>query len=413
MSAHAACFTFLVLLAGAVPCVAAEDKPAPLSDANIHLRGSFRNARIRFETAKTGHVAFLGGSITEMNGYRPMVMKILQRRFPETRFTFTDAGIASTCSTTGAFRLADHVLAKGRVDLLFVEFAVNDDQDAQHAPSECIRGMEGVIRRTRLHNPAADIVMTYFVNPSMLATCTKGGTPASVAAHRKVAEHYGIPTIHLAQETADQIKAGTLTWKQFGGTHPKPHGNAICAAMIDRLMTKAWDKPLPADARLAPYTMPKAPLDAGSYFGGQLIDPKTARLGEGAIVGVPAWSKIKGNCRKRFVKQTVLSMTKGGAVVSLDFEGTAVGAYVLAGPDAGTVEASVDGDDFTPTNLYHRFSRNLHYPRTVMFRTGLTPGKHTLRLRLGGKGEAARILHFVVNQTPPPGSKPPSPREPS
>ena len=399
MTSRSTCFTFLILLAIAVPCVAAEDKPAPLSDANIHLRGSFRNARIRFEMEKIGHVAFLGGSITEMNGYRPMVMKILQRRFPETRFTFTDAGIASTCSTTGAFRLAAHVLAKGCVDLLFVEFAVNDDQDAQHAPRECIRGMEGVIRHTRLHHPAADVVMTYFVNPSMLETCSTGGTPASIAAHKKVAEHYAIPTIHLARETADQIKAGKLTWKQFGGTHPKPHGNAICAGMIDRLMTKAWDKPLPADARIAPYTMPKAPLDAGSYFGGRLIDPKTARLGEGATVGVPAWSKLKGSCRGRFVKQTVLSMTKPGADVSLDFEGTAVGAYVLAGPDAGIVEASIDGDDFTPTNLYHRFSRNLHYPRTVMFRADLKPGKHTLRLRLSSKGKVARILHFVVNQT--------------
>ena len=400
MTSRSTCFTFLLLLAAVSPCAGAEDKPAPLSDANIHLRGSFRNARIRFETEKVGHVAFLGGSITEMNGYRPMVMKVLQRRFPETRFTFTNGGISSTCSTTGAFRLADHVLKHGRVDLLFVEFAVNDDQDAQHAPRECIRGMEGVIRHTRLHNPAADIVMTYFVNPTMLETCTKGGTPASVAAHRKVAEHYAIPTIHLAQEAADQIKAGTLTWKQFGGTHPKPHGNAICTAMIDRLMTKAWAKPLPA-AAVAPYPMPKAPLDAGSYFGGQLIDPKAARLGEGATVGVPAWSKLKGSCRSRFVKQTVLSMTKPGADVSLNFEGTAVGAYVLAGPDAGIVEASVDGDDFTPTNLYHRFSRNLHYPRTVVFRADLKPGKHTLRLRLGSKGKAARILHFAVNQPPP------------
>ena len=41
--------------------------------------------------------------------------------------------IASTCSTTGAFRLRDDVLIKGPVDLFFIEFAVNDDQDAGHA----------------------------------------------------------------------------------------------------------------------------------------------------------------------------------------------------------------------------------------------------------------------------------------
>ncbi|MCA9172350.1 MAG: hypothetical protein KDB23_32015, partial [Planctomycetales bacterium] len=42
-------------------------------DSNIHLRGTFSNARLRFKNDKQGHVAFIGGSITEMNGYRPMV----------------------------------------------------------------------------------------------------------------------------------------------------------------------------------------------------------------------------------------------------------------------------------------------------------------------------------------------------
>jgi hypothetical protein len=58
---------------------------------------------------------------------------MLQRRFPDTKFTFTDAGLSSTCSTTGAFRLSTDVLSQGPVDLLFIEFAVNDDQDAGHA----------------------------------------------------------------------------------------------------------------------------------------------------------------------------------------------------------------------------------------------------------------------------------------
>ena len=73
-----------------------------MSDANIHQRGAFQNARLHFEPEKKGHVAFIGGSITEMNGYRPLVMALLKRRFPATEFTFTAAGISSTCSSTGA-----------------------------------------------------------------------------------------------------------------------------------------------------------------------------------------------------------------------------------------------------------------------------------------------------------------------
>src|SRR5258706_14209012 len=129
------------------------DTAVPADCRNVKFRGSLGNSRIVFEQSLQGHVAFMGGSITEMNGYRPMVCQNLQKRFPKTKFTFTDAGIASTCSTTGAFRLKEQVLDKGPVDLFFLEFAVNDDQDAHHARRECIRGLEGILAHVRRHNP--------------------------------------------------------------------------------------------------------------------------------------------------------------------------------------------------------------------------------------------------------------------
>jgi len=89
------------------------------------------------------------------------------------------------------------------------------------------------------------------------------------------------------------------------------------------------------------------------------------------------------------------------AELSLRFTGTAVGAYVVAGPDAGIVEASIDGGPFRRINLFHRFSRGLHYPRTVMFATDLKSGKHMLTLRMSSKtingGHAMRIIQFVAN----------------
>jgi len=373
------------------------------ASTHVHRRGSLANARVQFERAKTGHVAFIGGSITEMNGYRPMVCDILRRRFPNTAFTFTAAGISSTCSTTGAFRLADHVLAKGPVDLLFVEFAVNDDQDAHHTRTECIRAMEGIVRHTRAHNPCADIVVTYFINPGILRTIQAGRTPLPIAAHHTVAEHYAIPTIHLAQEVADRIAAGTLTWKQFGGTHPAPHGNAICAAMIDELMTAEWAKPLAPNATKTPHPTPAKPLDPLHYARGRLVAPAQAQVNVGWTLGLPEWKKLKGACRGRFARDTVLSADKPGAKLTLDFTGTAVGAYILAGPDAGIVEARIDGGKPIPVDLYHHYSAGLHYPRTVMFAADLAPGPHTLTLRTTDRknprstGNAARILYFVAN----------------
>jgi hypothetical protein len=397
----AACLCILTPVSG-MPVPA-----GPASDANIHQRGPFQNARLRFEQEKKGHVAFIGGSITEMNGYRPMVMAILQQRFPETDFTFTDAGIASTCSTTGAFRLADHVLSQGPVDLFFVEFAVNDDQDAHHAHRECLRGMEGIVRHARRHHPSADIVIVYFINPGMLETWQSGQTPLPVRAHDEVAGHYGIATINLAKETAEQIKVGTLTWKQFGGTHPGPIGNGLCASMIDRLMAMAWGESISMDARPRAHPMPKL-LDPHSYAHGRLIAPDEARGMRDMVVETPDWSSIPGNCRQRFVDARLLCGDKPGAELTLAFEGTAVGAYVLAGPDAGIVEVSIDDRPVKAINLYHDYSKGLHYPRTVMFDADLKPGRHALHLRISdGKdarssGHALRVLHFVENAAPRP-----------
>jgi len=373
----------------------------PMTDANIIQYGRLRNCRVRFAKEKKGHVAFIGGSITEMNGYRPMVMELLRRRFPDTQFTFTDAGISSTCSTTGAFRLHDHVLSKGPVDLFFVEFAVNDDQDAAHAPRECLRGMEGIVRRTRLHNPNADIVMTFFVNPGMLKLWQEGRPPIPAEAHATVARHYHVSVNNLGKELADQVNAEKFSWKQFGGTHPKPAGSRLCANMIDRLMDINWNGKPVADA-IKPYTLP-APLDNGSYFRGRLLDSAAVKLSTGIEYKVPDWKALKGGFRRTFAGMKLICMDKPGTQLKLAFEGTAIGAYILAGPDAGIVEVSVDGAPPKNCDLYHRFSRGLHYPRTVVFAADLDDGRHELTMRVSEKtsstigGHAVRVLNFVAN----------------
>jgi lysophospholipase L1-like esterase len=366
----------------------------------VRARGSIDNSRLKFAKEKTGRVAFIGGSITEMDGYRPMVCELLKKRFPGAQFTFIDAGISSTCSTTGAFRLAADVLGDDPPDLLFVEFAVNDDQDAGHTREECIRGLEGIVRHARAKNPNMDIVVTYFVNEGMLKTLQEGKTPLTIAAHEAVAKHYGVPTIDLAGEVAEEITAGKLTWEKYGGVHPARFGNAICAAMIDELFSRAWADAA-KDSGPVKHTMPAQPLDAGNYERGRFIDPKEAKAGAGWKLGVPDWASLPGAKRERFTSIPMLCATAVGSEATLEFEGTAVGAYVVAGPDAGVVQAGIDGGPLQSMDLYHRFSQGLHYPRTVMLGTDLKPGKHTLTIRIAdashSAGHAMRIMQFVAN----------------
>ena len=373
------------------------------ANRNVISRGGLQNARIQFEQKRTGRVAFIGGSITQMEGYRPMVSNWLQSQFPKTKFEFINAGISSTDSQTGAFRLGDHVLARGRIDLLFIEFAVNDDQDARHSRRGCILGMEGIIRQMRLRQPACDLVVTHFVNPPMLKQIQSGQVPPSIEAHEDVLKHYNVSSVYLAREVADRIAAGKLTWAQYGGTHPKPAGNAVASELIGELLGSHWAKPLPANVTRGAVLLPAKPLDVGSFFNGHFLAPGLAKRGDGWSWHVPDWKKIPGSFRGTFAGLKLLCGGRASGGASFEFEGRAVGAYVLAGPDAGMLEVSIDDGKLKPINLYHHYSRGLHYPRTVMFATDLAAGKHSIKLRLAkppgdeAKGTAARILQFAIN----------------
>lgn len=391
---------WLLVFACSFQCAAFGEDAGPFGD-NVRLRGSLDNARSTFERTGKGNVVFMGGSITETNGFRLIVGESLKRRFPSTVFTFTNAGVSSTCSTTGAFRLESDVLAKGPVDLLFVEFAVNDDQDAHHTRAECIRGMEGIVRHAWQRNPNMDIVITYFVNPEMLKTLQSGQTPLPIEAHEAVADRCGVSTVNVAKEVAAEIGAGALTWEVYGGTHPSPAGHAFCARMIDSLFDLAWRKPLAPDARPKAHRLPRAMLDPFSYVKGRFVDVSTAHRKQGWTLGVPDWAHLPGDKRDRFTSAQMLSATETGSTVTLDFEGTSVGAYILAGPDAGIAEVSIDGGPFHDVELYHEFSGGLHYPRTVLLGSELRTGRHTLTMRISPNthsvGHSMRILHFAAN----------------
>ena len=112
--------------------------------------------------------------------------------------------------------------------------------------------MEGIIRQLRTKSPHTDIVVTYFVNPKMLAELDEGKQPLSMSSHEQVLERYQISRIHLARELSTMIKKGKFTWEQFGGTHPKTPGNRLCANMHEHLLNLAWSGSLPTVAKPPP-----------------------------------------------------------------------------------------------------------------------------------------------------------------
>ncbi len=362
------------------------------------LRGGLENCRAVFEREKKGRVAFLGGSITYGGAWRDHVCDDLRQRFPETEFEFINAGIPSFGSTPGAFRIERDVLSRGKIDLLFEEAAVNDPGNGRTAVEQ-LRGMEGIVRHARIANPRLDVILLHFVDPGKIAEINAGKTPEVIASHERVAEHYALPSIDLAKEVTERIHAGEFTWADdFKDLHPSPFGHQIYADSIARMLDAAWAGG--AAAETVAYALP-APLDEKSYFRGRLIDVSEARTESPWHID-PKWRTTDG-VPSRINDVLMLICEEPGKWLRLRFEGTAVGFYLAAGPDAGIVEHSIDGAPIESRDLFTAWSGGLHLNWVQVLAADLEPGEHELLMRMSesknerSKGHAVRIAHFVAN----------------
>lgn len=363
----------------------------------IRYRGSLSNSFHKMQYRRKARVAFLGGSITEMEGWHNLVMQQLRQRFPYTEFDFVCAGIPSTGTTPGAFRIENDVLSRGEIDLLFVEAAVNDDTN-HFDYIEQVRGMEGEVRHAREACPEVDIIMLHFIYDPFIEDYAEGRIPDVILNHERVANHYAISSIDLAHEIADRMAAGEFTWEEFGGTHPHMMGHKYYAAAIASLFDEMWSS-APGDT-LKAHALPADKLDDYSYCNGRFVDIRRAEYRNGWSY-IEAWQPDSAvQTRPGFVDVPMLVADKPGKVLTFDFTGTAVGIFCVAGPHAATLEYSVDGAPYKRMDTYTEWSSWLYLPWVYMFETELENKPHRLRLRVA-KGNAGRteciIRNFVVN----------------
>ena len=97
----------------------------PVKAQEVRVRDGVGNFLEKLKANKTVTVAYLGGSITAMNGWRNMTTKWLQAANTNATVKEVHASIGGTGSDLGAFRVG-HDALRHKPDLLFVEFATND-----------------------------------------------------------------------------------------------------------------------------------------------------------------------------------------------------------------------------------------------------------------------------------------------
>lgn len=363
--------------------------------------GRLDNLVSKIKDKEAVRVAFLGGSITHMSGWRDIVMRWLTERFPKAHFDFINAGIPSLGSLPHAFRLQNDVLNKGCIDLLFIESAVNDYVNKTPAIVQQ-RALEGIIRHALSSNPYMNVVLMGFTDEFKLADYSAGRMPREIQLHEQLARYYHLPFINLAKEVYRRIQNNEFSWAyDFKNLHPSAFGQALYANTIQTLLYNSLSKQ--TERKPEKVFLPKA-KDPLCYMNGTYLSLKEANLVKGFTLN-PSWTpEDNAHTRPGFVKIPVLEGTEAGATLTAEFKGTAVGIAVLSGPDAGIIRYSIDGKPWKMTDLYTEWSSGLHLPWYILLGDGLSNGKHRLTITITGKrnvsskGNAVRIAHFLINK---------------
>ncbi len=370
-------YIFFVLLLMSFPGIAQEQKliAASQSDAPavffnvadpsapVVKPGSFKDdneCNVRnglpffFKKARQGkslRIAYLGGSITRSNNmYRMQSAKFIQSLFPSAKMEGINAGVSGTDADLGACRLYEQVL-KYNPDLLFIEFAVNGG---------FVPGVEGIIRQTRKYNPEIDICLIYTVTSKQLQEYENGQIPIGIRRLDSIADHYALPSVHMAKEAAMLAKAGKLIEKgdpknamgamvfSQDGVHPLEEGGNLYAAAIARSMLR-----MKAVQSRKIKNLPKQ-LHANNWEDAKMFSPLTIAKFSGG------WKKQDpdkiGFSRYKEWFPYLLQAENPGESFSFTFKGSMFGFFDIGGPEAGQLDLLVDGESVKlkkeGTNLY-------------------------------------------------------------
>lgn len=305
-------------------------------------------------------IGYLGGSITDQKGWRVLSEQWFQKQYPNTKITGINAALGGTGSDLGLFRLQSEVLDH-KPDLLFVEFAVND----HNTPTDwIIKAMEGIVRQTWTQFPDCDICFFYTMTQRHLDELLAGKMQRTASVMEAVADHYGIPSIHVGVEIAALEKQGKLLFKakrqlmtrvagdelnvmanvqvnndgkipySGDGVHPYlDTGHQIYMNIIARNMPA-----IQAAGKVESHSLP-APLDKNNWE-----KAKVVTISQNLFSGNVKQLDPNGDISKRFAHRIPgIWEALPGSSMSFQFKGAKVMIYDLLGPGCGQVQITIDG----------------------------------------------------------------------
>ena len=374
----------------------------PLREAvECRARGGLPNVLAKLKSGSEVRIAYLGGSITEQNGWRPKTLDWFRTGFPNANIVEINAAIGGTGSDLGVYRVRHDVLDR-KPDLLFVEFAVND---SGAPPDRILKAMEGIVRQTWRANPATDICFVYTLTEGMLGNLEGGRFPRAASTMEQVADHYGIPSIHMGLETARLHQVGKLIFSgplpktdaekaavsgkivfSGDGVHPYPEtGHQLYLESVVRSMAEIQKRGVGGKHPMPP------PLMADNWAQAKMVPLSSAKLSSGWQKLDPAAHPLAQRFQSRMPE--LWRANKAGESIAFRFKGTSLSIYDLLGPDCGQVSVTLDGKPAVTMPRFDAFS-NYHRLATLQVADGLPNTVHTVTLRiLSEQPNKLQILH--------------------
>ena len=309
----------------------------------LTTRGGLLNFARKLATGSVT-VGYLGGSLTMMKeGWRPMfhawLNKAHRRATPHRQLHVGRGGVGSA---SGAFFL-DQEICGHDPDLVFVEYAINDSYDFLTPPALRLEFIEGIVRSIKVRHPACDICFVYMHH------ILRGPEIARVVDdYERIAERYGIPSIHAGRYFTDLVARGEWSFRSETPApallrdecHPLPLGNELLARLMARSVAELTRSGDGGDREL-PGSLVKSPVMGGRVVPIQpamIRGPYEVRQGRvGNIEQEMRWFSLPEGSH--------LEMTGDFAVVGL---------YLVVGPRAGVLRWT-DGERVVDRCVFDRW----------------------------------------------------------
>ena len=297
-------------------------------------------------------VLFLGGSITcgceasdRNKGWAGLVGRWLSDQPQAKNCRQINSSISGTGSFLAAMRLQEHVLPY-RPDAVFVEFSVNDFEDARKEPELVIASLESVVDQLLNNNPQTAIIFIY--------TTMKGQNAAEV--HHQVAQHYGIPEIDLQTAILTELEKKKLPWNHYfhDAAHPNDAGHAFYADRVIEALKDNWN-------RFFSPVQKALPMAIHSLVDPQIL-PVSAAFDLKGFVLKPVVDDVSWKHLPETVVTYALCAEQPEASLKVRFTGTCFGLYHRIGNGCGLCAVRIDGVDMGVSDFYHDYGSDYDYP---------------------------------------------------